>query len=139
MRIPSESKTVRTAEDWPCWRGPGGDNNSAWVPQTLPPQAKPRWKAAMSGAAHSGVVISGGRVVVMDHEKDAQDIVRCLKAETGQEVWKYQIRQQRQTDNLGLLPTSHAGDFGRGRLHTWRAGHSAPSTSKAGACYGKRS
>ncbi|MGA2616074.1 MAG: PQQ-binding-like beta-propeller repeat protein [Thermoguttaceae bacterium] len=122
---PSESKTVLTAEDWPCWRGPQGDNNSAWVPETLPTQAKPRWKAAMAGAAHSGVVVSGGRVVVMDHEKDAQDIIRCLNAETGEEVWKHAYDNRGKPINWGSCPRATPAISGgivcalgaRGRLH----------------------
>ncbi len=103
-RIPSESKTVQAAADWPCWRGPGGDANSAWVPESLPAQARPRWKAAMTGAAHSGVVVSAGRVVVMDHEKDTQDIVRCLNAETGEEVWKHAYANRGKPITWGSCP-----------------------------------
>ncbi len=124
-RIPSESRAVPTAEDWPWWRGPGGDNNSRWVPESLPAQAKPRWKAAMTGAVHSGVVVSGGRVVVMDHEKDTQDIVRCLNAETGEEVWKHVYDNSGKPINWGSCPRATPTISGgivytlgaRGQLH----------------------
>jgi outer membrane protein assembly factor BamB len=103
-RIISESRTVQATADWPCWRGAGGDANSAWVPESLPAQAQARWKAAMTGAAHSGVVVSAGRVVVMDHEKDTQDIVRCLNAETGEEVWKHAYDNRGKPINWGSCP-----------------------------------
>jgi outer membrane protein assembly factor BamB len=116
-RIASASKTASAAEDWPCWRGAGGDNNSAWVPDSLPAQARPRWKAALAGAAHSGVVVSAGRAVVMDHKKEMQDIVRCLNAETGEEVWTHAYDNRGKTISWGSCPRATPAVSG-GVVHT---------------------
>ena len=92
------------AEDWPCWRGAAGDNNSAWIPKGLPPQTTPRWKSPLTGAAHSGVVVSGRCVVVMDTLKDQQDTVRCLSTDTGKELWKHAYPNRGKSIPWGSCP-----------------------------------
>ena len=65
------------------------DVRAGTTPKGLPPQATPRWKSPLTGAAYSGVVVSGRCVVVMDTVKDQQDTVRCLSTDTGKELWKH--------------------------------------------------
>jgi outer membrane protein assembly factor BamB len=102
--VKTVTATAGAAEDWPCWRGAAGDNNSAWIPEGLPPQAKPRWKSPLTGATHSGVVVSGRCVVVMDHVKDQQDTVRCLSADTGDELWKHAYPNRGKSIPWGSCP-----------------------------------
>ena len=78
------------AEDWPCWRGPRQDGISQetdlleeW-PRTGPPFL---WKAALSGG-FSAVAVADGRVFTQTKEKN-QEVVLCLDAATGKELWRY--------------------------------------------------
>jgi outer membrane protein assembly factor BamB len=102
--VKTAATTAGAAEDWPCWRGAAGDNNSAWIPKGLPPQATPRWKSPLTGAAHSGVVVSGRCVVVMDTVKDQQDTVRCLSTDTGKELWKHAYPNRGKSIPWGSCP-----------------------------------
>jgi len=101
--IGAQSQPV-AADDWPCWRGPAGNSNSAWVPASLPPQAQPRWKKPMIGLVYSGVAVAGGSVIVLDHEKGRKDIVRCLQADTGEEVWKHTCDNTGEIMQFGSCP-----------------------------------
>jgi outer membrane protein assembly factor BamB len=78
------------AEDWPCWRGPRGDGicRETGLLKDWPPEA-PRqlWKADLSGG-FSTVAVAGGRVVTQTKKND-REIVLCLDAATGREVWHY--------------------------------------------------
>jgi hypothetical protein len=58
------------------------------MPASLPARAQPRWKKPMVGLVYSGVAVAGGSVVVLDHESNKKDFVRCLNADSGEEVWK---------------------------------------------------
>ena len=102
--VKTVATTAGTTEDWPCWRGAGGDNNSAWIPKGLPPRTTPRWKSPLTGAAHSGVVVSGRCVVVMDTVKDQQDTVRCLSTDTGKELWKHAYPNRGKSIPWGSCP-----------------------------------
>lgn len=73
--------------DWPAFRGPQGDNHVAWLPEALPAEAKPVWTRPLEGSVFSGVVVSTGRVIVMDHEAEKQDFIRCFKADSGEPLW----------------------------------------------------
>src|SRR6516225_10416803 len=78
------------AEDWPRWRGPRLDGISretgllAEWPKDGPRQL---WKAPLSGG-FSSVAVAEGRVFTQTKEKD-QEVVVCLDAATGHDVWRY--------------------------------------------------
>jgi outer membrane protein assembly factor BamB len=77
------------AADWPQYRGPSQNGVAA---ESLPPtisKAEPRelWKAAL-GIGTSGIAVANGRAYSMGNERD-KDVVRCLEARTGREVWKH--------------------------------------------------
>ena len=76
--------------DWPEWRGPNRDGistESGW--QTAWPEGGPEvmWEASV-GMGYSSVSVVGGRVYTMGYV-DANDIVWCLDADTGGEIWKH--------------------------------------------------
>ena len=43
-------------------------------------------------------------MVVLDHVKDQQDIVRCLKADSGEELWKRTYDNSGKTIPYGSCP-----------------------------------
>jgi outer membrane protein assembly factor BamB len=76
------------AGDWPHWRGPTRDGHTAepsgfadgrWLSD------RPAWTADVGAGASSPLVV-GGRVYLLGHA-DGRDVLRCLDAMTGKEVW----------------------------------------------------
>jgi outer membrane protein assembly factor BamB len=93
------------ADDWPRWRGPRLDGISRetgllreW-PRGGP---RPLWKAELSGG-FSSVAIAGGRLVTQTKEKN-QEVVLCLDAATGKDLWRY-----RYACDYGAHPTFTGG------------------------------
>jgi outer membrane protein assembly factor BamB len=81
--------TAGPAADWPHWRGPNRDGTttepSGWVVGGAWPADKPDWTAAV-GRGASSTVVAGGRVYTLGWE-GGKDVVRCLDAGTGKELW----------------------------------------------------
>jgi outer membrane protein assembly factor BamB len=80
---------VSQASDWSRWRGPDGTGISTekgWKPQALA-AGKIKWKASL-GKGHSCMAVSAKQLFTMGNP-GATDIVYCLDAETGKELWKY--------------------------------------------------
>jgi outer membrane protein assembly factor BamB len=78
------------ASDWPAWRGPDGDGistESAWSHEPLVDGADILWSADV-GEGYSSVVVRGARLYTMGNQNN-EDIVYCLEAETGREVWSF--------------------------------------------------
>ena len=76
--------------DWPRWRGPNGDGISLetdWNPEALDGDLNVIWKINI-GIGCSNVVIRDSYLYTMGYE-GIEDIVYCLNAETGKEVWRY--------------------------------------------------
>src|SRR4051794_22142902 len=78
------------AEDWPRFRGPrlDGISRETGLLKAWPPEG-PRqlWKVDLSGG-FSSVAVADGRVFTQTREKD-QEVVLCLDAATGKELWRY--------------------------------------------------
>jgi outer membrane protein assembly factor BamB len=75
------------ASDWPQWRGPQRDGVALEVklPAQWPEKLKARYRVEI-GEGHAAPVIAGNRVYVFSREQQ-NEIVRCLDAETGKELW----------------------------------------------------
>lgn len=77
--------------DWPAWRGPRGDGVSteaAWNPEVFKQGApKVAWRVKVENG-HSAVTIAGPYLYTMGNKAE-RDIVFCLEAATGREVWRY--------------------------------------------------
>src|SRR5262245_19925911 len=78
------------ASDWPQWRGKNRDN--VWqvekLPDKLPEKLEARWKKPL-GAGFGGIAVTGGRVYVMDRQKEPKEVERvvCLDAANGKQLW----------------------------------------------------
>lgn len=87
---PSASDAA-TGGEWPQWRGSGRNGVVPWLPERLPAEPNILWRARLTGAGLSGIAVSGGRVIVADRDPtDRIDVFRCLKADTGDELWTHQ-------------------------------------------------
>jgi outer membrane protein assembly factor BamB len=81
----------KTSGDWPQWRGPNRDGVSPetnqlreW-PEDGPPVL---WKVRLGGG-FSSVAVARGRVFVHTAKDKKEEIVLCLDAATGDELWRY--------------------------------------------------
>jgi outer membrane protein assembly factor BamB len=76
------------AADWPQWRGPGRDNKVTdfTVPTSWPAKLNPKWKVKVGDGVASPVLV-GDRLYAFTRE-GGDEVVRCLEAGTGKEVWK---------------------------------------------------
>ena len=79
--------------DWPCFRG--GNLDGICVDRT--PIAKswseggPKTLWAIDvGEGYAGAAIYGGKVYIIDYDRDKQlDVVRCLSLDDGKDIWSY--------------------------------------------------
>jgi outer membrane protein assembly factor BamB len=76
------------AQDWPQWRGPNRDNKVAGFtePKTWPKELTKKWNVKV-GLGDSSPVLVGDKVYVFTREGD-EEVIRCLDAAKGTEVWK---------------------------------------------------
>jgi len=77
-------------DDWPRWRGPAGNGislESAWNAASLTNGIRPLWQINV-GVGYSAVSVRGADLYTMGNVDDV-DVVYCLNASTGKEVWRY--------------------------------------------------
>jgi len=78
------------AQDWPQWMGPGRDAKATGfnAPKTWPQELAQKWKVTIGdGVATPSLV--GDKLFAFSRE-GGSEVVRCLDAATGKEVWKDQ-------------------------------------------------
>ena len=79
--------TARAA-DWPHYRGPSMNGVTAEkLPASIPTEPKQLWKHAL-GTGVSAATVVGERVYTMGNVRD-QDVIYCLNAATGKEIWRH--------------------------------------------------
>ena len=73
--------------DWPQWRGPNRDAKAAdfKAPKEWPKELKQQWKVTVGDGVATPALV-GDKLYVFSRESD-NEIIRCLNAETGKEVW----------------------------------------------------
>lgn len=76
---------------WADWRGP---NRAAWgvsFPDPLPDALRLLWRRPLTGLGLAGLSLSEGRLFVADKSLDrTRDVWRCLDADSGQELWRWE-------------------------------------------------
>ncbi len=89
-----------TAMEWPQWRGANRDGIST---EKISPAnwgkdgPKQLWKKQV-GTGASSVAVKGGRLYTMGNNGN-MDVVFCLDAATGAEIWKHTYPQIRAVDD----------------------------------------
>ena len=72
-------------EDWPCWRGPRGDNVS--LESEWKDDGRELWRKRV-GAGHSSCALSAGRLYTLGFvDEEGEDRLWCLDAGTGEPFW----------------------------------------------------
>jgi len=76
------------ADDWPGFRGPNRDNKVTGftAPATWPTELKKKWSVKVGDGVASPTLV-GDKVYTFTRVGD-DEVVTCLNAETGKEVWK---------------------------------------------------
>jgi outer membrane protein assembly factor BamB len=77
-----------SAQDWPQWRGPNRDARAVGfkAPESWPKELKEEWRVTVGdGVATPSLV--GERLYVFSRQ-GGNEVVRCLTAATGEEVWQ---------------------------------------------------
>ena len=88
--IKTTSINILTTTNWPYWRGPnrnGITEDKNWDPFALRDGAKILWKIRVANG-YSAVTIQDDFLFTMGNE-NKKDIIYCLKAKTGEEVWRF--------------------------------------------------
>lgn len=87
--------TASFGTDWLQWRGPnrnGTTPESGWNPEAITEASSLSWTKDV-GMGHSAVVVRGDRLYTMGNRHIRgdryEDVVWCLSAETGEEVWTH--------------------------------------------------
>ena len=75
------------AGDWPQWRGPNRDGKVAdfTAPQTWPKELTQKWKTQV-GLGDASPAQVGDKIYVFTRQGD-DEVIACLDAKTGKEVW----------------------------------------------------
>jgi outer membrane protein assembly factor BamB len=105
------------AADWPQYQGPGRDSISAETGLNKDWNARPPqllWRIPLGDNGFAGPSVVGGKLFIVDHAGD-QDIVRALKLETGEEIWRTGYTDTSR-DNYGFSRCTPT--YSDGRLYT---------------------
>ena len=78
------------ASDWPQWMGPNRDGKVEGfkAPQTWPKELKKQWSVSVGEGVATPALV-GNRLYVFSRQND-QEVIRCLDAASGEEIWKDQ-------------------------------------------------
>ncbi len=78
------------AADWPQWRGANGDAKVSdfTPPATWPKTLAAKWKTSVGDGVSTPALV-GDKLFVFARMND-NEVVSCLKADSGKEVWHYQ-------------------------------------------------
>jgi outer membrane protein assembly factor BamB len=76
------------AQDWPQWRGPNRDAKATGfkAPATWPKELTKKWKVTVGGGDASQA-LAGDKLYVFARV-DPDEVIRCLDAATGKEIWQ---------------------------------------------------
>jgi len=84
------SLTASIAQDWPHWRGITRDSkvNGFKVPEKWTDQLKQEWKVTVGFGDATPVLI--GEMIYLNTRQENNEVVLCIDAVSGKELWKYQ-------------------------------------------------
>jgi outer membrane protein assembly factor BamB len=93
------------AQDWPQWRGAKRDARAGGfkAPQSWPKELSPKWKVKV-GLGDATPALVGDRLYVFSRQEDSE-VVRCLEAATGKEIWQ----EKYETGAVTGPASGHAG------------------------------
>jgi len=92
------------AQDWPQWRGPHRDGKAVGfsAPSTWPKELSQKWKVTV-GKGDASPALAAGKLYVFTRQ-DADEMLLCLDATTGKEVWRQKYESAAATEPMGRHP-----------------------------------
>lgn len=98
------SSTDSFSQDWPQWRGINRDGKVSGfkAPATWPGELKQDWKVTV-GFGDATPVLSGNKIYLNTRQGE-QEVILCLDAATGKELWKTQYPSTAVTGPAGSHP-----------------------------------
>lgn len=95
--------TSALAVDWPQWMGPNRDGvwTETGVIREMPDELPIKWRIP-TGLGYAGPAVADGKVYLFDYVLESgepsqskakltgQERIRCLNADTGEEIWSYE-------------------------------------------------
>jgi len=80
--------TRASAEDWPQWRGPNRDAKVTGftAPKMWPKELTQKWKVTVGEGVATPALV-GDKLYVFARQ-GANEVLRCLKADSGNDIWK---------------------------------------------------
>jgi outer membrane protein assembly factor BamB len=100
--------TCAWAQDWPQWLGPNRDGKAPGfkAPATWPKELAKKWNVPV-GLGDAGPALVGDKLYVFTRDGN-NEIIRCLEAATGKEVWqdKYEAQTAFSADRAHSGPRS---------------------------------
>lgn len=92
------------AQDWPQWRGPNRDAKAMGfsAPKAWPEKLNQKWKVTVGDGVATPALVGDKLFVFTRQDKD--EIIRCLEASTGKEIWKDQNEVQGATGPAQRFP-----------------------------------
>jgi outer membrane protein assembly factor BamB len=98
------SPTSVGAQDWPQWRGPNRDAKAVGfnAPKTWPKELTQKWKVAVGDGVATPALV-GDKLYVFTRQ-GADEVIRCLDAATGKELWQDKYEAQGATGPSSRFP-----------------------------------
>jgi outer membrane protein assembly factor BamB len=92
------------AQDWPQWRGANRDAKATGfnAPKTWPKQLTQKWKVPVGDGVATPALV-GDKLYVFTRE-GGDEIIRCLDAVTGKEIWQDKYEAQGATGPAARFP-----------------------------------
>src|SRR5438105_3951493 len=92
------------AQDWPQWRGPNRDAKAVGfnVPKEWPKELTQKWKSKVGNGVATPALV-GDKLYVFSREGD-NEILRCLDAATGKELWQDKYEAEPASGAAGSFP-----------------------------------
>jgi outer membrane protein assembly factor BamB len=96
--------TASALADWPQWRGPNRDAKVTdfKVPATWPKELTKKWSVTVGDGVATPALV-GDKLYVFTRE-GASEVVRCLDAATGNEIWKQAYEEKPVTGPAAQFP-----------------------------------
>ncbi|MCX6255438.1 MAG: PQQ-like beta-propeller repeat protein [Bacteroidia bacterium] len=98
------SSTDSFSQDWPQWRGINRDSKVTGfkAPTTWPAELKQEWKVTV-GFGDATPVLAGSKIY-LNTRQGSEEVILCLDANTGKELWKNQYPSVAVTGPSGSHP-----------------------------------
>ncbi len=112
-----------SAQDWPQWRGANRDGKAAGftAPQEWPAKLTPKWKVTV-GTGDATPALVGDKLYVFARQGE-NEVVLCLNAEDGKELWQDKYAAQAVTGPAARHPGPRSSPaVGEGKVVTLGVG-----------------